>query len=236
MKRFQTVMAASALVACASAAAEDFSFSGGVALTTDYVFRGISQTNEKPAIQGNIDLNHTSGFYAGIWGSNVDFKDGGQAQAEFDLYAGIGSEAGPWGWDVGYLYYVYPGADSCGSEKCNYDYWEVYGSLSYGFDLFTPTLGVYWANDYFGSTGTAWYPYLDVDVPLGETGLGLGLHLGHQTIDEASNYTDWKVGLTYPVLGVDLELAYTDTNLSKNDCGGEDICDARAVFTVSKSF
>ena len=68
-----TSLAAAGLLAATGAAAD---ITGNVGLTTDYVFRGISQTDEKPAIQGGLDYAHSSGAYAGVWASNVDFNDG----------------------------------------------------------------------------------------------------------------------------------------------------------------
>ncbi len=80
-----------------SLAAEDSSFYGwsqsaSVALTTDYVWRGISQTNNDPAIQGQFDLSHESGFYIGAWASNVEFADGSKTSLELDAYAGFSRE------------------------------------------------------------------------------------------------------------------------------------------------
>ena len=86
---------------------------GKVTFVSEYVLRGIAQSNEEPAIQGSIDWSHEKGFYLGVWGSNVDFRHIGltlDAQAEFDLYGG-------WAWtgdkgfgvDVGIIHYHYPG-------------------------------------------------------------------------------------------------------------------------------
>src|SRR5262245_52260801 len=77
---------------------------GNVGLTTDYVFRGISQSNEEGAVQGGVDL--TCGrFYAGVWGSSVAFDNG----SEVDIYGGFKHTTGPVTWDLGLIYYSYPG-------------------------------------------------------------------------------------------------------------------------------
>ena len=82
--------------------------SSNVSLTTDYVFRGVSQTLEEPAIQGGFDYSNSSGFYAGFWGSNVDF--GTDAQVELDGYLGFTREQqNGFSWDVGLIHYDYPG-------------------------------------------------------------------------------------------------------------------------------
>ena len=106
-------------------------------MTSDYTFRGISQTAEDPAIQGGFDYEHGSGLYIGTWASNVDFEvqTVSDATMELDVYGGIAGEFdNGLGWDVGILSYNYPGADS----SLEYDFTEVYGSLSYS--MFTATV------------------------------------------------------------------------------------------------
>jgi uncharacterized protein (TIGR02001 family) len=231
MKRLSLFLAVSSMAASASAAAAaDFEFPASVALTTDYTFRGISQTDRSPAIQGSLGLKHKSGFYAGVWGSNLNFKDNNEATVELDFSAGIAGKYGALDWDLGTIYYAYPGAAS----SLDYDYWEAGPKLGYDLGFASTSFGVYFSPDFFGSTGFASYPYLDVSVPL-VSKLALGLHVGHQSIDQGTDYTDWKVGLSTELVGLGFELDYVDTSLSKAECGGN-ICDATAVFTVSKSF
>ncbi len=103
---------------------------GNVSLTSDYKFRGISQSDESPAIQGGLDYAHDSGFYVGTWASSVDFDTNGagyDGSLELDVYAGFGNTIGDsdFGYDVGVMYYAYPGDD--GAEG---DYFEFYGGLS----------------------------------------------------------------------------------------------------------
>lgn len=218
-------------------------FSANVALTSDYVFRGISQTDEQPAIQGGFDYNHASGLYAGIWGSNVDFGEdtgdglGRRAQMELDLYAGFASKlANRLGYDVGVIYYSYPGA---GSGR-NYNFTEVYGKLSYDFGPAAANVGVNYSNDFFASSGNAAYYYGEVEVPVGKR-LKVGAHIGRQNIDDNNaygtpDYTDYRIGLSADYAGFGFGLHYTDTSLNKSDCfGGSDLCDGRLVFSVSKN-
>tara|TARA_Y100001933_G_scaffold260034_1_gene311249 strand:- start:28 stop:408 length:381 start_codon:yes stop_codon:yes gene_type:complete len=82
---------------------------GNVGAVSNYFFRGITQTDDGPAIQGGFDFASESGFYSGVWLSNVDF--GGKEDAEANLYAGYGGAFGGSGvtWDVGAIYYLYPG-------------------------------------------------------------------------------------------------------------------------------
>jgi uncharacterized protein (TIGR02001 family) len=241
MKRVTTGIAAGALMACASATAHA-EFSGNVALTSDYLFRGISQTDENPAIQGGIDYSHDSGFYAGLWGSNVDFGEdtgdglGSRASLELDLYAGFSrNPPGALGWDVGVIRYGYPGAGS----RRNYDYTEIYGKLSYDFGVAAGTAGINYSNDYFAASGTGVYYYGEVAVPL-PAEFKVGAHVGHQTIDKndvfgTPDYTDWKIGVSKDFGGLGFALDYVDTDLSKSECfGGTNLCDSRVVFTLSK--
>ena len=236
MNTKMTTLAAAVLMTASplaiSTAAAEVTFSGNVALTTDYVYRGISQTDSGAAIQGGFDLEHSSGFYAGIWASNLDFGD--DADIEIDYYAGIGGEfSNKIGWDVGAIYYSYPDSDA--ADAGDYDFTEVYGSLSYDFGPAAVTGGLAYSSDFFGSTDNSLYASVDVDVPL-PSDFSLGLHYGSQDIDDATNYNDWKIGLSKSLGGFDFALDYTDTDLNdRTDCGDANICDDRVIFTVSKS-
>ncbi len=90
-------------------------FSANVGLFSDYTFRGISQTTEKPAIQGGFDYSLDTGvsgigIFLGAWASNVDFNDAGQANIEIDWYGGVSKTFGGVDVSAGFLYYSYPGA------------------------------------------------------------------------------------------------------------------------------
>lgn len=232
MKKTLTTIAAATLMATSGMAMAELTLSGNVAMTSDYVFRGYSQTDEDPAIQGGFDLEHSSGFYAGVWGSNVDFNDGDEAHVEVDVYAGFSGEfANKLGYDIGLIHYDYPGADN----NLDYDFNEVYGSLSYDFGPASATLGLAYSSDFFGSTlddGT--YTYLDVEVPL-PNDFTLGLHYGSTDVDGTSGnadseYDDWKIGLGKSYGGFDFAIDYTDT-----DVDNDKLADDRFIFTISKS-
>ncbi len=216
--------------AMAQEATSPHTVSANVALTTDYVFRGISQSNEEAAIQGGMDYAHESGLYLGVWGSSVDLPD---AQTELDFYAGINGSIDKLVWDVGALYYYYPGNDS------EYDFWEAAFALGYDFDIFSVSLGLNYSPEFYADTGDAWYyaAYLDVPLPYD---FSLAAHIGRQTIDDnttfgSPDYTDWAIGLGYSWEGFDLGLTYTDTDLDEpGECA--DGCAERVVFNVSRSF
>jgi uncharacterized protein (TIGR02001 family) len=101
--------------------ARAFTWSVNIAGTTDYVFRGVSQTAEDPTIQGGVDIGYGI-LYAGIWGSGVDFGDALSSDIEIDYYAGIKPVWGPVTFDLGVIYYTYPGSSDEGAEL---DYVEI---------------------------------------------------------------------------------------------------------------
>ena len=116
-------------------------FSANIGATSNYLWRGVTQTDNGPAISGGIDYAHASGFYAGAWASNVDFVDEPEfndptdpdddetennGQAELDLYLGFAGEAGSIGYDIGFIYYAYPLAEDFGGDEDKLDFSEIY--------------------------------------------------------------------------------------------------------------
>lgn len=221
--------------------------SANVAFTSDYRFRGISQTDRDFAVQGGLDYVTHSGVYIGTWASNVDnfnpslYTGDNGAQAEVDLYAGYGRDLGDhWSMDINALYYYYPGASTAGPNN-EIDFWEYTPSISYSDDDLSATLGVSYSHNYYGQSGHSFYPALDFSSPL--TGwLTLAGHAGYQTIHDnrawgTPDYADWKIALSTNQFGLNWEAAYIDTSLSDQDCfGGLNTCGATAVGTISKSF
>ena len=111
------VLGALAAAATAPALAQETTITGNVSLTTDYAFRGISQTDESPAIQGGFDAAFgSSGAYAGAWASNINFGSGG-SNMELDLYGGYKFAVGAVNFDVGVIGYLYPGAADDGADR-----------------------------------------------------------------------------------------------------------------------
>lgn len=210
-------------------------FSGSVTLTSEYAFRGIVQSDEHPALQGSISYEHDSGFYAGVWGSSVDFNDGSEATVEMDPHAGFAGEIGGISWDVGAIYYMYPGADS----SRDYNFFEVALALGYDFEIFSLSGALNYSPNYFADSGQALYSAAYASVPL-PYDFAINAHLGHQKIDDevkfgADSYIDYAVGLGYNVAGFDLALDYVGTNLDEpGDIAdnGED----RVIFSITRSF
>ena len=138
-----------ALAAAPALAQEPPSVAFNVGAATEYVFRGVSQTDEDPAIQGGVDVGMGM-FYAGAWASNVDFFD--STDFEFDFYAGVKPTVGAVTLDLGVIYYGYADQPS----GADYDYWE--GKVAASVPAGPATLGVavYYSPEFFGNTGDAW--------------------------------------------------------------------------------
>ncbi len=225
MKLQKKVMACSilAIISSTSVTAEEATeahqLSANVAMTTDYIWRGISQTDNGPAIQGGFDYAHSSGFYAGTWASNVEFGAGDDSHIEIDLYGGFTNEFNGISYDVGIIHYDYP-------SESNLDFEEIYIGL--GYKAFS--IKVSHTDDFGGSDDATYYEAgADFELP---KGFGLSLHAGHSDLDAgADDYNDWKVGVSTEFKGFGFELAYTDT-----DENGGNIYDEHGVFTISKSF
>lgn len=226
MKKFVPALALSGLAAFpAFAANSPHSIGGNLGFFSDYAFRGVSQTDEDPAIQGGFDYAHASGFYLGTWGSNVEFAD---ANMEWDVYGGYkGKIAGDLGFDVGLLQYFYPGFSDA-------DTLEAYGALSYKWFGLKAS---YSTTDYFGapeSDGTVyWDASFNYALP---AAVMLGLHYGLTAGSGAqADYTDYKLSLAKEVGGFNLAVAYVATDGDGEDLYG-DTADDRFVVSVAKAF
>lgn len=203
------VTTAIALAGASPALAEDVAFNIGA--TNNYVFRGITQTDEKFAVQGGLDFATDGGFYAGAWASNVDFKDG--TDAEIDLYGGYKTEAGGFALDFGVVAYSYVGAPS-GVSYNNYEL-KVGASRAFG----PATLGavVYYSPDSWGVESESVYAELNGAYTVSDK-ISVSGAVGRQTFDPGSDYTTWNLGGTYALTDkLGLDLRYYDTNLSGYD-------------------
>lgn len=210
-----------------------------VSLVSDYLYRGISQTGQKPAIQGGFDYAHASGFYAGVWGSSISwlsdtYTASAQANApasasagannagvELDTYFGFkNSFATDFTYDVGYLRYNYPGTYAPGATKADTD--EIY--VLVGYKWITAKYS-YSLGDTFTIPDARGTDYIDLSAsyPLPDTGITLGAHVGRQSYEGSSatyvaaggplaSYTDYKLSVTKDFSGFVLGLAYSNTN------------------------
>jgi uncharacterized protein (TIGR02001 family) len=219
----------------ASAAEGGVSFSGNVGVTTDYRFRGISQSDSGPAVQGGFDVDFGNGFYAGTWASQVDFAYGeDETKFEQDFYGGYSGEISETvSYDVGYIYYAYHGGDN------DEDYQEIYGSVSIS-DL---TLGLAYSNEYWAETGTFYYPYAEYSFAL-PADLSLDLHVGLNMLDEdggflaegEDSYVDYSVSLGKEFGGLALSASVVGTDISDSECFDLDWCEPTVLATATYSW
>ena len=248
MKKLYVSLVLAGLVAAPGVVmAEDSPLSGNISLTSDYLFRGVSQTTNKPAIQGGFDYAHSSGFYVGTWASSVDWvttKDNNSM--EIDLYAGYaGSLTDDFGYDVGVITYYYPGTKIAG--EATPDTTEAYVSASWKFLTlkYSHTLSKYfvaWAGDNGEKTRGSNYIELNADYDLGN-GWGIAGHVGHQKVKNygAASYTDWNLGVSKDVGFGTVALTYSDTDADTAEYswganGDKKVADGRVVLSFSKDF
>lgn len=231
-KPLATALAALATIAAAGAAhAGDGPFTANVGLVSDYAYRGWSQTDERPALQGGFDYAHDSGLYAGVWGSNVSWLSDSNLNVhnslELDIYGGYKGTVGAIGYDVGLLQYYYPGSYPKGFNSP--DTLEGYIGLSWEFLSFKYS---YAFTDLFGydrSDGSQYYD-LGAAVDVGG-GFTLAAHVGYSDIKGQDDYTDWKLGVTKEFGGFNFGLHYVDT-----DVDNADLADERVILSIAKSF
>ena len=217
--------------------------SGNLGLTSDYRFRGVSQTQNAPAVQGGIDYNHKSGFYVGNWNSSVSsqmYTNG--AGVESDLYAGFKKDIYKGiTIDVGSYNYFYPRATN--GTSTNFDTNELFAGVGYGPISLKYSQSL---SNYFGTANSKNSQYFQADVvqPLGNSKISLLAHAGRTEVNNNSslNYTDYNVGLGYDLQGWQLAARYyindskTSTFMTANTIGGQKLYKDAAVFSVSKSF
>jgi len=260
-------LAGAALVGCSSIAFADgygdsikdapvtegrkLDFSVTVGGTSDYIFRGVSQTLEDPAAQASFDLTYGI-FYAGIWGSNVDFGPGSPS-AEVDFYAGIKPTLGPgpfWGpitFDFGVIYYAY----TSNSSPVDLDYVE----LKAGYSMESPwikglTSGttLYYSPEYGGEIGEVFTLESAASYALPQVGMfspsisgAWGTVYGDRDDGftpggtRAEDYQYWNAGLALAVEKFTFDFRYWDTDIDVTTggiCASQGLCDERFVFTA----
>ena len=234
------------------------SFSANVTLTSDYVYRGITQTNEDPALQGGFDYSHASGFYLGVWASSIEFQSESETEIpvpaganmvthtnqdfgsiEIDIYGGMSGEfQNGLGWDVGALYYYYPEQDE--DAGGDYDFLELYGSLSYTWDTeYQPTadIGVAYTPDFYGEEDTGIWVHggLGFSIP---NMVDPYVQVGYQDVEgdpsaDGFDYTYYAVGVSKSFDKFTFDLSWHDASDACDD--DDDPCEA-VVFSVSSSW
>jgi uncharacterized protein (TIGR02001 family) len=223
-------------VASASARGE---VTSTVTVASDYDFRGISQNALGAAVQASLDWSGEGGLYAGLWGSNVDFGDGGP-NVEADLLLGYaGAIAGNLGYDIGATYYKYLGAEA---SLPSVDYYEIRAGLSFAEYAST---AVWYAPDYANSSEGAWYAEANGNIPL-PWELGIALHAGYSGGDYWKSDTigldeffDYSVGLARTFGHFDTSVKFVDgSDLKVADGTPDDIftSESKVVFSIATTF
>jgi uncharacterized protein (TIGR02001 family) len=252
MIRSGIVGAALVLAAVVPGYAEsDITLSGNAAFLTQYVDRGITNSAEQPVVQAEFDLYYKEIYYAGVWGSSVDFgaSPNGQelANIELDYYVGIAPTAGKWSFDIATYYVAYPGAFDPGGE---FNYVEIWTGVSHRFidDRLKLALYNYWSPNYFGETGNNDVVELSYEWTFGNIGFftpKVRGNLGRQWGDLSQggyDYTYWSVALT---LGFnknppfELEIRYWDSfDFTGFTCppSGVDACNNLIVGSLKATF
>ena len=210
--------AAPAFAQEAAAPTPAVTFTGNVAVTTDYVFRGISQSNRDLALQGGFDVTTAAGWYVGTWLSSIAFNDPSDANIEADVYAGYTAAIGKTGltYNVGIYGYLYPDV----TDKAKFNFYEVYAGLSYAIGKFTLGGQVNYSPDFFAGSGDAVFTTVTGAYTINDY-VSVSGAVGYQTISNkvrfgTGDYTTWNLGGTLALpgafKGTTIDLRYSDTD------------------------
>lgn len=234
LSKISSAVLVSSLMA-ASVAQAAVEVSGGVAFTNNYMFRGISQSNNGAAVQGELGFTHESGVYFTAWASSINGPittlKNESSGVEIDTLLGYASSVGDVEYDVGVMRYNYPKSDNGVTTSYN----EIYGSLGYK----GATVGLAYSDDYFAETGKFAYVYAGYEAELAENLTG-SVHVGYNKFDkelflgDEKSYVDYSVGVSYAYSGLDFGLSYVGTS-SDTDTVYDGLTD-KVVFSVAKSF
>lgn len=207
-------------------AGPDIAFNAAVA--SDYVFRGVSQTESDPAVSAGVDV--TQGlFYVGAWAGSVSFAGDGDTDAEIDLYAGVQPELGGFDWDFGVVSYFYAGQP----DGADYDYVELKAAASRAVGPATLGAAIYWSPDFFGvSEDEATYAEINGAISPADKWT-ISAAVGRQWVSSDFDYTTWNLGAAYQLTDhLALDIRYFDTD--EHDFG--DAYDSRAVASLKAVF
>ena len=219
------LLAAAASVAFRGAAMaqdEGLKLSYNVGVASDYIFRGVSNTNEDPQVFGGVDATYGIG-YVGVWASNVDFGTS-EPSAEIDIYAGVKPTIGDVNLDLGVIYYGYVKDEAPESNRTiaypgQFGYFEVKAAASKAFGPATVGVAGYYSPEFPADGGQAVYVELNGSMPAGEK-LTVSGAFGHQSVDAKGyyagidgEYSTWNLGVTAAITdNLSADIRYSDTN------------------------
>jgi uncharacterized protein (TIGR02001 family) len=232
--RFISAISVAVIAPANSFAADvpDTAMFGSVALTTDYVDRGISQSDGHAAVQGEIGWQHASGLFVGVWASSVDFNDNSEASVETNYILGIERSFRTITAQTEVSYVDYPGA----MAALNYDLVELAARADYHLDRDVLTAEVIFAPDNTGNSGRAVYTACGLTHHLTDR-LAVRAQVGRQWFEDEAltgpDYNDWRLQAEWEVRLVSVLIAYAES-----DAGAAcaDLCDARAILAVRADF
>ena len=236
------LIAASLIAGCAIAATpacadetdppSDITINGTAAVVSQYRFRGLSQSNNQPVIQGSMTVSHSSGFYVSAWGSSASSNAYADSPidiggTEIDVYGGFTHALGSSGLkvDMGVYGYIYPGSSKINGGTSG-NYYEVYGSLAQSIGPATAKVGVYYAPpqkvfnlSVFSPTRNNTYVYGDLSSGIPGTPMAVHGHVGHTGggFDYAKPYVDYSVGASVTWKALTLDASLVGTNISDSD-------------------
>jgi uncharacterized protein (TIGR02001 family) len=234
-----------------TSSAREFTYSFNLGVTSQYMFRGFSQTGGDPTMQGGVDLAYGM-LYAGTWASGIRYGDlpstgdGTYSAAEVDLYGGIRPTWGAATFDFGAIYYWYPAGNDL-LVPLNYVELKagVGGNIT---DALATGVTVYWSPDFSAGSGSVWtvegsaaYTFHEIGMFTPSVTGTLGYQAGQEDYWKTlfangdDSYLYWNAGLMLSVGGLSFDFRYWDTNLSNANgfcTGGYFQCDAQFVFTT----
>ena len=195
-----SIISVSALSATSAFAVDGLS--ANIGATNNYLWRGVTQTNNDAAISGGIDYEHKSGFYFGTWASNASWAE--KMTYELDFYGGFSGDLGNGlGYDLGYIYYNY-------DNSSDSDFSEVYAHLTYG--VFTLGYNTLVDSDAGGRFADDTYISADAEFEIAD-GLALTVHAGNYNFNAGGNYTDYGVSISK----ADFAFGLSDTDIDGAD-------------------
>ena len=207
---------------------DDSGFNWNAAATSEYMFRGISQTDDHPAIQAGAGYSFSNGIYLGAWASNVDF--GEDTDAEVDTFVGWnGDVTDTVNLDVQLVRYNYVGEP----DGVDYAYNELIGKATFA-ENYSVTLG--YTNDFLASDTDSIYAAVGGSWDVGND-INLTAGLGYTTVDEdlssEDGYVDYSIGVNRDFGPVNIGLGYIGTDNSAENLFGKDNAEEKFVLTFA---
>lgn len=212
-------------------------FAGSALIASDYMFRSISNSNNRPQVNVDFNWSHDTGIYLGLWASNTDFGGAGNSM-ELDPYIGIAGDIGDSGfsYDIGYWSYFYPGSPS------DLDYAEIYITPSYSADNITISPSFWYADNYFGDDFLDGVSSLAYEVTVSadfQRDISVSARVGEQTFESAFDYLDytyWDIGIGKTWNDFHFDLRWYDTDGIDPFLANPKLGDGELVFGITRSF